>query len=788
MDKVITALRAAKKVLEFVPAVPAVAPVIDIALKIAELVKEVKDTQDECRALGKRAATFSLKIYDQLRACAFNVDITTTAAHLGELLFTLEKIEDLMKRRTTKNVLKFWLHKDTLKKEAADLNREFDDALALFGIQDSIVAQDERGQILAAQTHLLQEAESSRRVSEHILHCTSETSRKVDRLDDNLAEVLRFVSISALGRDEDGTMLLRQEDIVLTREIDVSADTMDDFLKEPVVQYQARIRKTGQSVIVKKFPRQNEDFRAAVRRSKQVMHPHIAQILAYSSPDSPHAFVVIDGGAEQRPFEECFQSLHGVQKYLRVLEIGKQLYSAFRHITNLGLLAESSYEQCMDLTLGSRDLYFTPEGTIRWDMDPWEHKKLPVLLQISQGYIETAFDELQATINFSLDRLRRSLEGIDPIERSAALLKLWDRLLDFVDFDRASHRYFVQSEEIPWVGSAMQGIGVPLETPEGKTAQNDPSLVEYIRKYRLAQLLPMDYDDPEEEHLDVFQLGKMRAQEVDLDTHESSDLTWAVETPDRKWVRSTVRDMDYGLCLRRVQTIHETTKCRTFFLNQALYLDLPRYLSAACDPTKGMLSIVHKLHFVTYTHLVPLGPSPIGTPPSRLYFYERLHDPASVRDFDTPWGYWSTSAKPIRAFPEHDEDRAEHRKFVKRTKIEVQYIGFSPKLKFTWLQTLAGFVFRIEVMVVVESFHITPDEGLLLWDLQRSLTEAYECSRGASHDDVRRGVRRKRLELEDEDEDPEWRGKGRHSRLRRRIDDGTSSEPIWYTMDEFECL
>ncbi|KAI0364592.1 hypothetical protein BV20DRAFT_1057084 [Pilatotrama ljubarskyi] len=787
MDKLVAALRVAKRTLDFVPvSVPGLAPAVEVALSIAELVQETRDTRDECCSLAIRAASFSLQIYDQLNGCAFNVDITATAAHIDTLLHTLKQIENLMERRTTKNFFKFLLHKDKWMKEAQDLSTLLDDAFRLFQVQDSIVAQQERGQIAAAQMHLVQEVESSRRITESVWSRTGEISGKVDRLDDKMVELMRCVRMNTLGRDEDGTMILRQEDVVLVREIDVSADAMDDDLGERVVQYQARIRKTGQPVIVKKFPRQNEDFRAAVQRSKRVMHPHIAQILAYSSPDCPHAFVVIDGGTEQKPFEDCFRALHGVKKYLQVIDIGKQLYSAFRYMENLGLMIEDDDTSVTPSTLGSRDLYFTPEGTIRWDIDSWNHSSLPVLIQIAEGYIETELDELKAITNWSLQRLHASLEALDPIERSAALLKLWDRLLDFVDFNRAEDCFFVMGENIPWVGSAIK-IGGPLQTPEGKVAWSDPRVVEYIREYPFAQLLPFNYDDPEENEpdaLDGIALHEMREQQPDMGKHESSRVTWAVDTPDRKWVRYTVRDMDYGLCLRTIQTVQEATRCRSFFLTQAIYLDLPRYLSADYDPT-DMFSIVHKLHFVTYSHLVPLGSSPIGKPPRRLYFYERLHVPGSRWDYDTPWGYWSTSAKPIHVFPDQGGDDGEYRRFVKRTKIDVQYVGFSNKLKFTWLQTLAGFVFRTEVMVAVESLRITPDERLLLWDLQRCLTEAYESNRQATRDEVRRGVRRKRLELEDEDEDLQWRSKGRHSRLRRRIDDGSSTGPMWVTMKEF---
>ena len=89
-----------------------------------------------------------------------------------------------------------------------------------------------------------------------------------------------------------------------------------------------------------------------------------------------------------------------------------------------------------------------------------------------------------------------------------------------------------------------------------------------------------------------------------------------------------------------------------------------------------------------------------GSPPRKLYFYERLHDTKNVIDFETPWGYWSTEAKPIRNFPGYEPPREEMRRFIKTQKLEIQYLGYSREFKFAWLQSVAGFVFRIEVMCV----------------------------------------------------------------------------------------
>lgn len=181
--------------------------------------------------------------------------------------------------------------------------------------------------------------------------------------------------------------------------------------------------------------------------------------------------------------------------------------------------------------------------------------------------------------------------------------------------------------------------------------------------------------------------------------------------------------MDYGIGIRTMQEIMEKDKCRNFFLTQAVNLDLPRYVADVDMPRAGPgghLSIgelpnpiaaplllctdshaVHTLHFITTSHLVSLGPSPIGKPPRRLYFYERTQTESGMQEFDAPWGYWSTSPKPISPteFPREGRARpAENMAFIKKYKMEVEYCGHGRDFKFVWMQSVAGFVFRIEAM------------------------------------------------------------------------------------------
>ncbi|KAI8989913.1 hypothetical protein BD414DRAFT_536275 [Trametes punicea] len=767
MDKAIQALRVAKTALNLMPlSVPGLGPSIELALNILEL--DIKDTHDDCKSLALRAGQLTYGIYQSLADCPSHVDITTTAKHVATLLCTLEDIQNLMKRWTKKRqVLKMVFQKDKLKNEVGDLNTRLDDALRLFGVQDAIATHGELAQISAATRHLVEHAENDTEATAMLLTRTNAIDNRLLTIDDRLVALMQSVTVSASASDN-GMMVLYKEDLALVREVETPADhdSMCPIYGERIVRWQARIRKTNQSVIVAKFPRPDDRFRAAIQLSKRTMHPHIAPILGYSRPDSAFAFIVLDGIAEHKPLEEFIQSVHGVEKYTWTTDVAKQLQSAFAYMKEVGLLGtiaipeESTLEESQRI-LTAQELYVTPEGTVRWDVYSWTKGSLPSMLDISDGYVEFHDHLMPPLEGLSIRDLRLSLHSQRPIERAQALLQLWDRLMQFTDFNRVDEFVFAPDEEFPWVGSPSHHLYCAPQTPEGKFLPCNPAEVEINRTFSPSRMYAFDEDEPEVEYTYIPDLRYLYEQVHNEDLLDPVDGQCRVvaveETPDQLWRRHTVLDMDYGACFRSVQTVEEETKCRRFFTALAVNMDLGRYVADEQDKY-GPVSIVHALNYIVTSYLVSLGPSPVDKPPAKLYFYERMHTPDNYYIFEAmPWGYWSTDAEPIRVFPDLDADWVQQRAFIKETKLEVQYLGVSRAFKFVWMQTVAGFVFRTEVMVAIQTYHWTEDEKLLLRELNQCLKEAHESSPESTSEEIRSSIRRKRAERDDSEFDDERR-------------------------------
>ncbi|KAI8968645.1 hypothetical protein BD414DRAFT_532253 [Trametes punicea] len=365
--------------------------------------------------------------------------------------------------------------------------------------------------------------------------------------------------------------------------------------------------------------------------------------------------------------------------------------------------------------LTAQGLYVTLDGIVGWDVYSWTKRSLPYMLDITDGYIEF-HNHLMPPLG---------------------------------DFNRADEFIFAPDEDIPWVGSASHHLVVAPRTPEGTLLHSKPAEVEVDKTFTGSGMHAFDEDELELENSHIPDLLYLHQLVVNEDALHPSDGRCRVvavrKTADHLWRRHTVLDIDYGACLRSVQTLEEHTKCRNFFTTLAVDVDLARYVVDKEDQY-GPVSIgeLPKPH----RYLVSLGPSPIGKPPPKLYFYERIHTAKNCCVFEAmPWGYWSTGPEPIRMFPDFDADCVEQRAFIKETKHEVQYLGMSETFKFVWLH-----------------YHWTEDEWLLLRELRQCLKVAYESSPESTPEEVRSSIRRKRAESEDRELDDE-----RRSAQRRRI-------------------
>ncbi|EIW61135.1 uncharacterized protein TRAVEDRAFT_43962 [Trametes versicolor FP-101664 SS1] len=753
MDRVLQGLRLAKTALGLVPvSVPGLGPAVELALNIVELVQKAKSAKGECAALALRAAGFSLGIYEQLKH-APDVDMTgSTAEPIAALLCTLWDVENLMKRQAKKRTIMTVLWKQQeLEDHIAKLNKQLDDAFKMFEVQSAIATREDLMRISTGQRFLVERAEDTTRVQDMLLNRTV-------HIDENMTKVLQHIAVSMITTDEDaGTMVLKRKDFRLISRIDVSVDNMLYDGDGATERYELRVEKTKETLIIKKYSgKDSEAFRSAIRRRKEfalrsrdlMPNPHIVELVAYSSPELPYGFVAIP---EHIPFEEAFQKLHGTDRFLRTLDVAKQLQSAFDYLARDLKLVKEVGKRGSGCNFGTRDLYFTPEGTVRWHADVWTSDTLPGMLCMADGYLELGYEDHKAIRAINPTRLRQFLDSPNPIERAATLFLLWDKLTEFTDFNRTEDNVF-WTEDVPLIGSCVH---VDTWSPEGKYVYRNQK-ADVVQHHNSACMFAFDEDDTREEYRKIPHDGYL----CELANRNRlfdgpARITKSVLTRDGCWKRHTVLDMDYGIGIRTMQEIMEEDKCRNFFLTQAVYLDLPRYIADVDMPRAGPgghLSIVHTLHFITTSHLVSLGPSPIGKPPRRLYFYERTQTESGMQEFDAPWGYWSTSPKPISPteFPREGRTRpAENTAFIKKYKMEVEYCGHGRDFKFVWMQSVAGFVFRIEAMVVVQSYRLTMDERLILRDVEECLTDAYARNRRVPPTVIRQNVRRKRVEIEE---------------------------------------
>ncbi|OSC97904.1 hypothetical protein PYCCODRAFT_1461607 [Trametes coccinea BRFM310] len=774
MDKVIQGLRLAKTTIALVPvSVPGLGPAVDLALNILNLVQDVKDAREECRSLATRAGELTHGIYQALNECPADLDLTTTAKHVATLLCTLEDIANMMKRRTKKRqFMKALFNKDKLRKEIEDLNTRLNDAKDLFGIRNAIGTLGALVQQSAAIQHVTENLQISNSMTTRIDH-------KLDDLPDRIVTLMQSVTVSM---DDEGMMILRKEDLSLVREMKSSSDE-DDFapVEERIVRWQARILKTNRSVIVAKFPRPDDRFRAAITLSKQSMHPHVAPIIGHSRPDSEFAFVVLDGGVEHTPLEEFIKNVQGVKKFTWTADMARQIKAAIDYMKVVAppdtlsapmatiedaesgrggsednnetsaVGGEDGAEQLPVLL--ARDLYVTPEGTVRWNVYSYRVGQVPGLLDLSDGYIELdeSFQTGSRAEEIMVSDFQKALQSPRPIERGAATLQLWEKLMRFTDYNRSDTYYWVRDLDVPWIGTVLDGDGSALKTPEGDPLPIDFAKVATDRELPRASiglfLESHEYMWHTEPLNPLFLYHITRRQRAHAPTRVIGQRKFNVGDSD--WIRNTVSKMTWDVCIRAVQSVNEHLRCRTFIMEQSVDLDLPRYLDDdELEEPEKRVSIVNHMDFILSSYLVTIG-NPVDLPPQKLYFFRRVHDYKTISDFATPWGYWSTDPSPIRKFPGPNATREEVRAFTKETQNEIQFLGVSDTCKFVWMQSVAGFCFRTEVMIAVQCYHWTADERLMLRELHHCLTEAYKRYPKLTQQEIRNSVRRKRTRSDD---------------------------------------
>ncbi|TBU53410.1 hypothetical protein BD310DRAFT_159087 [Dichomitus squalens] len=171
--------------------------------------------------------------------------------------------------------------------------------------------------------------------------------------------------------------------------------------------------------------------------------------------------------------------------------------------------------------------------------------------------------------------------------------------------------------------------------------------------------------------------------------------------------------MNSGWTLETITSVREKADCRGWFMNYAVDL---------CHTEEDLdnLAIACALRFRTRTYLVAAPGERHKALPPTLFFYERVHTEARTSldsSLDWPMGFWSRDP--------NDEMEPVDPTDVQSAGIRRQRItfrGISPDGEFVWVQQLEHWTFCVKVRVEVEYYRFTPDECLVLHEMQRWAT------------------------------------------------------------------
>ncbi|KAI0697301.1 hypothetical protein C8T65DRAFT_582800 [Cerioporus squamosus] len=401
MDTLIRALRLAEAATESL-SVPGLTNAVKVALKLAEMAKEIKDTKDGMRSLAEHAARTTQAIYDTVRSFEGPIDISRTDERLDGLLSTLQKIEDVMSRPRKKNWLSVLRHMNDYKAELAELEKELDQALKAFHVQGSIITDYQLSNVRRTQVELLGRAEDAQRVDSELLRRVRDTETHVNKLIDQ----------GANSATHDGTMrLFARDDLELIEELDPESPI--DASGERPARYKAKIRSDGRLVVVRRFPHLDDRFRDEVKVGKSIWHPNVAHPIGYSKLDPYTAFIVVDG-FHTRTFNELCMTFHGPDK------LNWMIKAVLAHpISQAGLAYLASLRD---------DLGWVPDENVRYL--PAEKE----LLVSVDGRI------LLDTSCYRLDRLPNTIIHDDGVRLLCATDRPWEYSQGVVD-DRTSYSW-----------------------------------------------------------------------------------------------------------------------------------------------------------------------------------------------------------------------------------------------------------------------------------------------------------------------------------------------------------
>ncbi|KAI0672624.1 hypothetical protein C8Q78DRAFT_668693 [Trametes maxima] len=671
MEHLITALKAAKPVADLIP-VPGVGTAVELALSLAELAKDVKDTEDDCKALAERAAELSLGIYDQLRLCGTALDGSSMTEHVERLISVLGSIEDMMKRRRT-----FWrriVQRQKMVEQVTKLSDKLESAVSLFQVQALVRTGQQQAMQIEMTSRILMTVEGL-------------ASMNVDEFQLSVRDVVlgEVLTDDEIGPSESAERVAERYSAVLHRGTD------------------------RQKVVVKRFREKNHAFAEEVKLAKKLWHPNILQFVGYS-PNQHMPFLAFNMVSHVGSFEALGCTMDGLKKFLWVLDATKQIHDALNHLKSKATNMRWTPDEDIDPITSGSQLIVTGDSRIVLDVSRCSLDKLPNLVILYDWTIE-----LNGPARAHIQNLKKDpLALVPPHQRRAALSDLWQTTSTFVEFLNEA-RMFWTHRRIVLPGECFRRARA--EILEGLFYEDQLQFRKLAVEGQTGMVCPFPLQTvpgtEAGERRDTRRARMVKEVRVEYDT-SSDDLMIDDQREDYvavdQWRRYTVPGMEFGWYLRTMTVVRESGDCRGWFVRSAigmrdLHLDM------------GDLAIATALTFTTVSYPVTmLDRSGRRRLPLTLYFHERVHEypRASLDpDLDWPWGFWSEDPDA-----EADIELIDDAHLARSLSIAFQ--GVVEGNIFRWLQIVGDCLFHIDVRVEAEYCQFTADEGKVLQEINEA--------------------------------------------------------------------
>ncbi|KAI9065056.1 hypothetical protein FKP32DRAFT_1590950 [Trametes sanguinea] len=735
MDMLIPVLRGAEQLASAIP-VPYLGDAVSVALKLAELVQDVKDTKEECRALADRAVTYTLAIYDALKGCELALDGEKKGADVQQLLGVLTRIQQKMERREKKDkgwkgFVKMIPRLLGVKAELKELSTELDRALELFHLQRDVL-EIERGNVLArVLLHLQQHSQDSAHAHDTIIKEVRLNRTIMQELHKAEEEAMKY----QLNKRDVELIEELQEDDEITRDTVLCASSE----QSTPVWYRGKLRGGGGSpgtvVVVKQYEKKHDWFMAEVERAKRRWHPNVTHFVGYC-PDENGPFIAYILADHVGSFDMMSRTVRGVEKFLWVIKAAKQILAGLNYLAAQSASMSWTPDDDIDIITGGSDLIVT-------DCSPTEDNATAnsrVLVDVSRCSLKrlpnlVALYDLTIGLNSKTRGLIKGvkkdpLANVAPHKRRAALCKLWRQFWRVVDSD------FSRTDTLLWPSRRIVCPGECFllsskEVLDGLCYEDQLRHRTLASNYYPAWLIFSPPVDKAATRAEKRKAKKLRERQRPREV-EAVELVHQIPQADlrcdpsssseyvalQRWRRYTVHGLESGWRVHTMTAVRESGDCPGWLIEQATRLrDLPLDYAD--------LSMATALKFTTQTYVVDMfDKSGKAKPPPTLYFFERVHDnPRASLDvdgrLDWPWGYWSTVPDD---FLEIERAQDAHR----ARGHSIAYVGAVEEGTYRWMQIVEDCLMHIDVRVEVEYCKYTPDECVLLEEIQEAAIVEYE--------------------------------------------------------------